>query len=101
MINEVQGNTIFYRSNKNEFIKNQKIYFFNRTQKKYYGKNKIFYLRNCYLSFIIYHFSSACFKSAIKSSTSSIPTLKRRSESATPDFSRSSFGMLACVIDAG
>ena len=38
---------------------------------------------------------NACSKSAIKSSTSSTPTLKRKRLSTTPDFSRSSFGIEA------
>ena len=49
----------------------------------------------------LFFYPNARFKSLIKSSLSSIPTLNLINESTTPVFSRSSFGMLACVILAG
>ena len=45
--------------------------------------------------------SSACAKSSIKSSSSSIPQDRRTSVSVTPIFSRSSSGILACDIAQG
>ena len=47
------------------------------------------------------YYDKASVKSEIKSSTASIPTLKRIKESTTPVFSRSSFGIEACVMVAG
>ncbi len=47
------------------------------------------------------YYPIACFKSSIKSSASSIPTLNRMRESVKPFFKRSSRGIDAWVIVAG
>src|ERR1700733_9627939 len=62
----------------------------------YYHKQMPFY----HLS-STWYYAKACFKSSIKSSASSMPTLKRINESTTPVFSRSSLGIDACVMLAG
>ena len=47
------------------------------------------------------YYLSACSRSAIRSSTSSTPTLRRNKLSVTPTFSRSSLGIEPCVIVVG
>jgi tetratricopeptide (TPR) repeat protein len=49
----------------------------------------------------VQHQARACWRSARRSSTSSIPTLSRTRPSSTPRAVRISAGMLACVIVAG
>ncbi len=50
---------------------------------------------------IIKFYPIAIFKSSIRSSASSIPTLRRINESDRPFLILSSLGIEACVIDAG
>ena len=56
-------------------------------------------LRNCQICQVV--LTSACSRSAMRSSASSTPMLKRMSESTRPLFIRSACGMLACVMEAG
>ena len=90
LFTSLSGNLVLLPNVKYSFKITIKI--FNKTK-----KSKSF-LRACFFYISkrkLYYSPKACFKSAIRSSMFSIPTLNRKSDSTTPALSRSSFGMEA------